>query len=85
MTGTQSRSRGPVVIGTIDHDPHRETAYRVARIGIAAALTLVLALLLILDAVSPEYNLSEITLTALLFTILTLLGIEAAEIIGRRM
>jgi hypothetical protein len=64
--------------------PRRDAGYRVARIGTAAALTSLLVFLLILDALSADYSLSEVTLTALLATILTLLGIEATSILGRR-
>ena len=58
--------------------------YRAARIGVAAGLTFVLGFLLILDAFSPDYSISEVTLTALLATILTLLGAEALSILGKR-
>lgn len=39
------------------------------------------AVLLVMDAVSPDYALGEVTLAALLGAILTLLGIEAADVI----
>lgn len=59
--------------------------YRAARIGVALGLTGVLGLLLILDAASPDYDLNYVTLTAILATILTLLGIEvAASLFGMR-
>jgi hypothetical protein len=70
----------------VDDDPVRANgSYRAARIAVAVALTGVLALLLVLDAVSPEYDLNYVTLTALLTTILTLFGIEVgAAIFGRK-
>lgn len=59
--------------------------YRAARIGTALAITGVMVLLLVLDALSPDYDMSPVTLTALLTTVLTLLGIEVgASFFGRR-
>ncbi len=71
----------------MDDDPLRRANgnYRAVRIALAVALTGVLMLLLVADAVSPEYDLNPVTLTALLSTILTLVGIEVgASIFGRR-
>jgi len=48
---------------------------------IAFLLASLLAVLLTVDAASPEYQMSEVTLTLLLGGILTLVGIEAADII----
>lgn len=62
---------------TGDHDPARLGDYRAARIGAAGALTAVVVLLLVLDAISPTYEFSPVVLMPLLGTILTLLGIEA--------
>lgn len=54
----------------------REGDYRIARIGAAAALTGVLVVILILDAIVPGYELSPVTLAALCGTIATLVGVE---------
>lgn len=40
--------------------------------------------LLMIDGISPDYSLSDVTLTALLATVLTLLGIETAAILGKK-
>ena len=59
--------------------------YRGARIGAALALTAVLALLLVLDALSPDYDVNYLTLTALLAAIAGLLGVEVlATLFGRK-
>ena len=52
--------------------------YSSARIGAAAALTIVLVVLLILDVVVPGYDVSPGTLLPLLGAILALLGLEAS-------
>ena len=57
--------------------------YRAARIGTAIALTAVIAFLLILDGLSPDYDVNQVTLTALLSTVLTLYGIEVTAFISR--
>jgi len=53
-----------------------------ARIGAAAALTLVLVVLLILDVAVPDYDISPGILLALLGAILALLGLEASAFWG---
>ena len=71
---------------TVENDPPIKAGngYRAARIGVAIGLSCVVGLLLVLDALSPDYDVSYVTLTALLATILTLLGIEvAASLFGR--
>ena len=55
---------------------HRRTDYHVARVGAAAALTLVTVVILILDAIVPNYDVSPITLAALCGTICALVGVE---------
>ena len=69
-----------------DENPIKSgNGYRAARIGTAAALTGVLVLLLLLDAVSSDYDVSPVTLTALLTTIGGLLGVEVlATVFGRK-
>ena len=59
-----------------EHRPSRRGDYRSARIGAAAALVIVVVCLLLVDALSPYYAPSEVTLSILLGSILTLLGIE---------
>ena len=54
--------------------------YSSARIGAAAALTLVLVVLLVLDVVVPDYDISPGTLLPLLGAILALLGLEASAL-----
>ncbi len=71
----------------VDDDPLRRAngTYRAVRIALAVGLGGVTALLLVLDAVSPDYELNYVTLTALLATILTLVGIEVgATFFGRK-
>ncbi len=55
----------------------RADIYSSARIGAAATFTLVLVVLLVLDAVIPGYDMSPGTLLPLLGAILALLGLEA--------
>ena len=59
---------------------NRADVYSSARIGAAAALTLVLVVLLVLDAVIPEYDISPGILLPLLGAILALLGLEASAL-----
>lgn len=47
----------------------------------AGALTGLVMLLLVWDASSPDYTAGDVTVAALLGAILTLLGIEAADLI----
>ena len=56
----------------------RADVYASARIGAAAALTLVQLVLLILDVVVPDYHVSPGILLPLLGAILALLGPEAS-------
>ena len=64
-----------------DVEPVRRADYRTARIGAAGALVGLVVVLALIDAFSPAYVFSEITLGALLGAIVTLLGIEAASVI----
>lgn len=58
-------------------DPHRRAGdYRAARIGAASALTAVLIVLLIADALSPDYAVDVVVAYGLLGTIAGLLGVE---------
>ena len=60
----------------------RADVYSSARIGAAAALTIVLVVLLILDVVVPDYHVSPAILLPLLGAILALLGLEASALWG---
>lgn len=65
-----------------DDVPERRRAdvYSTARIGAAAALVLVLAVLLVLDVLVPGYDVSPGILLPLLGAILALLGLEASAL-----
>ncbi|MCC6618312.1 MAG: hypothetical protein IT341_04640 [Chloroflexi bacterium] len=56
----------------------RTDVYSSARIGAAAALTIVLVVLLVLDVGVPGYDIGPGTLLPLLGAILALLGLEAS-------
>ncbi len=59
-----------------DANRRRADVYSSARIGAAAALTLVLAVLLVLDVAVGEYDISPGILLLLLGAILALLGLR---------
>lgn len=63
-----------------DDPPERRRAdvYSSARIGAAAAFTIVLVVLLILDVAVPDYDISPGILLPLLGAICALLGLEAS-------
>lgn len=58
----------------------RADVYSSARIGAAAALTLVLVVLLVLDVAVPDYDINPGILLPLLGAILALLGLEASAL-----
>jgi hypothetical protein len=58
----------------------RADAYSSARIGAAAALTLVLVVLLVLDVAVPGYDIRPGVLLPVLGAILALLGLEASAL-----
>jgi hypothetical protein len=58
----------------------RADVYSSARIGAAAALTIVLVVLLVLDVAVPGYDISPGILLPLLGAILALLGLEASAL-----
>ena len=58
----------------------RADVYSSARIGAAAALTIVLVVLLILDVAVPDYHVSPAILLRLLGAILALLGLEVSAV-----
>jgi len=64
-------------------DEPRASDYRIARISAAAAFTLVLVCILVLDALSTDYQVSEIVVGALIAGIATLLGIEGLSSLRR--
>lgn len=61
-------------------DRRRAGVYSSARIGAAAALSLVLVVLLVLDVAVPDYDISPGILLPLLGAILALLGLEASAV-----
>jgi len=61
-------------------DQRRADVYSSARIGAAAALTIVLVVLLVLDVAVPDYDISPGILLPLLGAILALLGLEASAV-----
>ena len=58
----------------------RADVYSSARIGAAAALTLVLVVLLVLDVAVPDHDINPGILLPLLGAILALLGLEASPV-----
>ena len=66
-----------------DADKRRADVCSSARIGAAAALTIVLVVLLVLDVAVPDYDISPGILLPLLGAILALLGLEASEFWSR--
>ena len=61
-------------------DRRRADVYSSARIGAAAALTIVLVVLLVLDVAVPDYDISPGILLPLLGAIFALLGLEASAV-----
>ena len=59
----------------------RRGPYDRPRVVVAGALTGLVAVLAVMDALIPDYAMGEVTLAALLGTIAALLGIEAADVI----
>jgi hypothetical protein len=58
----------------------RADVYSSARIGAAAALTIVLVILLVLDVAVPDYDISPGILLPVLGAICALLGLEASAV-----
>jgi hypothetical protein len=58
----------------------RADVYSSARIGAAAALTLVLVVLLVLDVAVPDYDINPGILLPVLGAICALLGLEASAV-----
>lgn len=59
----------------------RNGGYRGARVGASLALTAVVIVIVLFDAFSAEYIVEPIVLGSLLAAILTLLGIEAVNVL----
>ena len=66
--------------GDDEAEGRRADEYSSARIGAAAALTLVLVVLLVLDVAVPDYDISPAILLPLLGAILALLGLEVSAV-----
>ena len=66
--------------GDRESERRRADVYSSARIGAAAALTIVLVVLLVLDVAVPDYDISPGILLPLLGAILALLGLEASAL-----
>lgn len=62
-----------------DRGAARKGDYRAARVGAAGALVLVLIFMLVVDAMSPTYEVSPLILLPILGTIGALLGIEVSN------
>lgn len=54
--------------------------YRAARIGAAVALTAVIAIVVVADAISSAYAVDPVVLSSLLVAVVTLLGREAVSL-----
>ena len=63
-------------VGTGQDRRSRGLDYQQARIGAAAALVMALILVLLIDAVSHEYEVSPLVAAAILGTIGALVGVE---------
>jgi hypothetical protein len=63
--------------------PARDADYRAARTGAAAALTGVMIVLLLVDAMSPEYEAAPFALVVLATLIASLLAVDLPDLIRR--
>ena len=59
----------------------RSGDYRMARIGAAVALTVVVVVTVLIDAISPDYNVDPSILAIMATAICTLLGVEFIQAI----
>jgi hypothetical protein len=64
-----------------EREPSRRGDYRIARVNAATVLVAVLVALLILDAFRAEYSIDAFVFSGLVASILTLLGIEAVDVV----
>jgi hypothetical protein len=57
----------------------RKEDYRLARVAVAGGMSTILGILLLLDAVSPDYTMQATTLTVIVTMIVVLLGVETVS------
>jgi hypothetical protein len=68
-----------------DDAPHgRGSDYRAARIGAALALIGVVVIVVLIDALSSEYEVSALLVTSILGAAAALLGVEIVDFVRRR-
>ena len=68
-----------------DDAPHgRGSDYRAARIGAALALISVVVLVVLIDALSSEYEVSALLVTSILGASAALLGVEIVDFLRRQ-
>lgn len=73
------------VAAVTDEDPGaRHVDYRAARIGAALALVGVVVILLLIDAVSTDYEAHAMIVTSVLGAAAALLGVEIIDFIRRK-
>jgi len=65
---------------TDDGHDSRQGDYRLARVAVAGGMSCVLGILLLLDAVNPDYTIQPTTLTVIVTMIVVLLGVETLSI-----
>lgn len=58
----------------------REDDYRLARIAVGGGMSFLLAILLLFDALSPDYTIQATTLTVIVTMVLVLFGIEVSSL-----
>lgn len=61
----------------------RQSDYRGARIAAAAALTIAVLFMVLVDAVRDDYEINPLVFLPLLATVLTLLGLEARDFLAK--
>ena len=66
-----------------DNEPResRQSDYRMARIAVAGGMAFVLGVLLVIEAIKPDYEIQATTLGVVVTMIVVLLGIEGASIL----
>lgn len=64
-----------------DRRDARSVDYRVARIAVAAALSLAILVMVVVDPFLPDYEPSPIVISILGVMVLTLLGLEARDLL----
>ena len=66
-----------------NRDNARRADYRIARIAVAVVLGVVLSAIVLIDALSPEYEAQPTTLGLLGTIIVVLLGLEIPSLMGK--